>query len=183
RFGPPPPLPPEASGTVHGMDVSNYQPRDLSGLIAEHGIGHVVVRLWLPEEQPDAGYALDQIWSALGSGCTVGGYWWAYRGLSPEQSVEDAYALWQRAGAGEIPILWPDVEPYENEGCPNEDWTNRACRHIEQLGLGSGAYIADWVVDQFWMRHVGEEMKARIAWLANHNGQATLSCPSKYWAP
>lgn len=180
---PPGTPPPPGTAVVHGMDVSNFQDRDLTELIRQYDVHHVVVRLWLPEELPDPGYSLDQIWSAQGNGCTVGGYWWGYRNLSPEQSVEDAYALWQRAGVGEIPVLWPDIEPYEDEGCPNEQWTNRACRHIEELHLGSGAYLADWVVDQYWMRHVGDEMKARTVWLANHNGRPELACPSKYWDP
>ncbi len=171
------------SEPIKAMDVSNYQPRDLSDLIHRYQVQHVVVRLWLPEEKPDPGYALDQIWSAQTNGCTVGGYYWGYALLAPEKSVEDALTLWQRANVGTIPILWPDIETYAGEGCPDEDWTNRACRAAEGSGIRTGPYLADWVIEQWWQRTVGDEMRARTAWFANYNGQPDLNVPTNYWEP
>lgn len=166
---------------VRGMDVSNFQDRDLTDLIQRYQLQHVVVRLWLPEERPDPGYSLDQIASALGNGCTVSGYYWGYEGLQPEKSVNDALTLWQRANVGQIPILWPDIETYEDEGCPNEEWTNRASRETEQAGVRAGIYSSDEMVRQWWGGQVGPEMQARAYWCANYNSRADLDVSSRYW--
>jgi hypothetical protein len=166
---------------VRALDVSNYQPRDLTALIQQYQIQHVIVRLWLPEEKPDPGYSLDQLASAIGNGCTVGGYYWGYATLTPQKSVNDALTLWQRANVGQIPLLWPDIETYADEGCPDEAWTNLACQETEQAGARAGAYSSDSMIDEWWGGVVGPEMAARPYWCANYNGRPDLLVPSKYW--
>jgi hypothetical protein len=166
---------------VHGLDVSNYQPRDLSGLIQQYNIQHVVVRLWLPGEKPDPGYALDQIWSALANGCTVSGYFWAYRAWEPEWSVDEALELWARAGVGQIPNLACDVESYGYEGCPDEAWARRARAQTHANEALACTYIADWVVDSYWGSYVSPDFADTESWLANYNGQVVPTCPSNYW--
>jgi hypothetical protein len=168
---------------LHALDVSNYQPRDLTDLIHRYDISHVIVRLWLPGERPDPGWAIDQLQSAVGNGCSVSGYWWGYESWVPEQNVEDALTLWQRANVGPLPCLWPDIEPYADEGCPDAMWTERACRATEERGVRSGCYIGDWVIESFWGGHVPATLRARPAWIANYNGRADLEGVSRYWEP
>lgn len=170
------------SELIKTLDVSNYQPRDLTGLIHQYDISHVIVRLWLPGERPDPGWALDQIWSAQGNGCTVSGYYWGYRNWEPEWSVEQALVLWQRADAGEIPCLWSDIESYADEGCPDAVWTERACQAAEGSGVRGGGYLADWVIDAYWGGHVPATLRARPAWMARYDGRQTLEGVSHYWA-
>lgn len=181
RFDAAVPPPGPAPATVLGVDVSNYQPRDLSALIQQYGFQHVVVRLWLPEEIPDAQYSLDQLHSAIDNGCTVGGYYWGYKNLEPERSAENALELWTRANVGNLPVLWPDIEVYANEGCPNQDWTLAACRHAVQMGQLGGVYSSDYMIDTYWGSYP-QELQTYYYWCANYNGQPTLDVPSKYWS-
>ena len=166
---------------IHGLDVSNYQPRDLSGLISQYNIQHVVVRLWLPGELPDPGYSLDQIWSALGNGCTCSGYFWAYKAWDPAWSVDEALELWMRAGVGMIPNLATDIESYGYEGCPDEGWAQAAREATLRSEVLACTYIADWVVDSYWNSYVSPDFAATESWLANYNSRVEPTCPSKYW--
>jgi hypothetical protein len=164
-----------------GMDVSNYQDNDLTTLIKQHGIQHVVVRLWLPEERPDPQISLDQLHSAIDNGCTVSGYYWGYRGLNPEGSAENALALWTRANVGPISTLWPDIEVYESEGCPDQDWTLRACQQADAMDVRGGVYSSDYMIDRYWSRWL-PELDVYRWWPANYNYGPTLNVPSKYWS-
>lgn len=172
---------PTPTTLVMGMDVSNFQASDLTALIHEHVIEHVVVRLWLPEELPDPQIALDQLHSAVDNGCTVSGYYWGYRGLDPARSVENALALWTLAGVGVIPVLWSDIEVYAGEGCPDQNWTLAACQHAVALGVRAGVYSSDYMIDTYWSSWLPELDQFRW-WPANYNYGAHLNVPSKYWS-
>ena len=166
---------------VRAIDVSNHQPRDLSGLISQHQAKHVVVKLYLPEEI-DEGVecARQQIASARAAGCTVSGYIWCYRSSDPRESVRNGIALARSAGL-ELPMLWLDCETYQdaNEFDPGPDaaWLRAAIDECRRQGVRPGIYTGFW-----WVRdHFpgGEaafaEFKDVPLWLADYDNVAELN--------
>lgn len=141
-----PDLPPEPPSTslVEAIDVSNYQPTDLTPLL--DGVEHVIVRLFHSGEGPSGTHSIRQIQSVQANGRTLGGYMWPYRGLDPKRQIESSLSILADTQS-RIPILWIDVEPYndtlptlyELEGCIN------ACAALHQP---CGIYTGKWVWDR-----------------------------------
>lgn len=156
------------SRLVRAIDVSNYQPTDLSELIAQTGAEHVVVRLSLPGERIRPEIALAQIASAKANGCTVGGYVWAYADVDPAQTVRDALALAETAGV-KLPVLWIDCE--EDPG-PDALWLRVAVAECRRLGVQPGIYTGSW----WWDRRFGGDVEfaGLPFWLAIYDGVANL---------
>ena len=129
---------------VRGIDVSSHQSSDLGTLIRTHGPKHVVVRLYLPEENPLQDHTRAQIASARAAGCTVGGYVWCYQDLDPRKTVRDAVTL-ARSVHLMLPVLWLDCETYKNssgvtESGPDAAWLRAAIDECRQLGVKPGIY-------------------------------------------
>lgn len=170
---------------VRGMDVSNFQARDLSDLIQRYQIEHVVVRLWLPEEIPDEQYSLDQVASARANGCTVGAYFWLYGTLDPTKQAQDAVALMRRCGIEGVP-LWLDLETYaERDGTvsfPSREQAIAACQAIADLDVEPGVYTGDWFVSEHWGKQA-DGLLFYPVWLADYaNPRQDLEIVSHYWA-
>jgi GH25 family lysozyme M1 (1,4-beta-N-acetylmuramidase) len=133
---------------VRGIDVSSHQSSDLGSLISTHGPNHIVVRLYLPEENPSQDHTRAQIASARAAGCTVGGYVWCYQDMDPRKTVRDAIAL-ARSVHLMLPVLWLDCETYKNssgvtERGPDAPWIRAAADECRQLGVRPGIYTARW---------------------------------------
>jgi hypothetical protein len=150
--------------------VASYQPADLTPIFAEREVGHVVVRLYLPQEKPSQQHSVDQMQSARGNGKSVGGYMWPYAGLSMANSVSNALYLAEQAGF-KIPVLWLDIEPTpEGEMVSIEEiWgcLNRAMMDYDQR---AGIYTAKWVFDQFYPGFNGFAEDDIPLWVAQHDG-------------
>lgn len=140
--------PPTPVGIVQAIDVASYQPRDVTTLVRELGCEGVIVRLYLPAENPSQDHSLAQIASAQAAGCVVGGYMWCYPDLDPHQSVIEALALAERAGLN-LPVLWLDLETYEGAPGPNALWLRRAIAQCEANGVQAGFYTAKWYWDAY----------------------------------
>lgn len=137
------------SDLVDAIDVSNFQPRDLTQIINDVNPSHVIVRLFLPEETPSQGHSLSQLHSAKANNCTTGGYFWLYNGMNPEDSVQDALELYKWANVGKIPVLWHDIEPYKYT-IPTVREIREAVNYCDAQGVQPGLYIAKWVVDAYY---------------------------------
>ncbi len=152
--------------------MSSYQPADLTGLVAglDPRPAHVVVRLYLPEEQPPQAHSLAQIESARRAGCSVGGYLWAYGDLDPRQSVRAACSLASRAQLT-LPVLWMDCEGYGADPGPDAAWLRAALDECERLGVRGGIYTGRWWAER---RLPAGEFARVPLWAAWYNGRADL---------
>lgn len=158
---------------VHGLDVSSYQPRDLSALIATHDVEHVVVKCYLPQESPPEAHSIAQIASALENGCTVAGYFWLYQSLPAGQQARDALALIRSCGV-EPPVLWIDLEPYTDNTVPSVGQVQEAVAAIEAEGARPGIYTGAWC----WPRFGHTTAFAHLPlWAAVYAGGRTLDIP------
>lgn len=161
---------------ISAIDVSSWQPRDLSGIIADHQPQHVVVRLYLPEESPPQDHTRGQIASAIAAGCTVGGYVWCYRYLDPERTVRDAIAL-ARSCDVVLPVLWLDCEDYRVDGelsdpGPDAAWLRAAVAACDDADVLPGIYTAKW----WWIPSIDtDEFAVLLLWAAHYDGVPTLS--------
>lgn len=138
---------PPSTSLVETIDVSNYQSRDLTPLFQQFSeVEHVIVRLFHSGESPSRQHSIDQIHSVQANGRTLGGYMWPYHGLAPYTQIESSISILADTQS-RIPILWIDVEPYNNtlptlnelEGCVN------ACANLNQP---CGIYTGKWVWDR-----------------------------------
>ncbi len=155
---------------VRVMDTSSWQPANLSPLINLYQPDHVIVRLYLPWEVVSQNYSREQVKSAIGNGCTVGGYFWGYQDSSPVDSVNAALDLC--AGMNLIlPILWIDHEQYQSTPPPNAEWLRWAWAQCDALDTPSGLYTSRY---QWELIGNPTEFSARPVWLADHNGDASL---------
>ena len=159
---------------LRGIDVSNYQPPDLAGLIKQYQAEHVVVRL-STESQRHREVAWAQLRSALDRGCSVSGYVWCYWDLEPRGHVTDALAVLSEAGLGtsEVRMVWLDVEDTETlvlARCSVEEWLREAVSVLEAAGFMPGIYTAQW----FWQTRVRGDFSRLPLWAAQYDGQPTL---------
>ena len=161
---------------VHGIDVSSYQPRDLSGIIGEHQPAHVVVRMYLPEERPPEEHSRSQVKSARANGCSVGAYVWAYRSLDPYPTIRNAVGLARRCDL-EPPVLWIDCESYREGGVlkdagPDAAWLHAAIDECRTLGVTPGIYTGGW----WWREYMGNttEFADLPLWTAHYDEIADL---------
>lgn len=163
---------------VLGMDVSSFQPRDLTDLIQAHSVSHVVVKLYQTIENIPQSYSINQIHSAQANNCTVGGYVWLYHGVNPRQQVQDAVELAEKSGI-DLPLLWIDCETYEGEA-PTLEEVLEAVQMCHDLSISVGIYTGNWFVRDYWGGDIGALVDYPV-WLADYNNQADLLTPSPYW--
>ncbi len=136
---------------VQAIDVSSHQPRDLSDIIREHRPTHVVVRMYLPEENPPQEHSIAQVESARANGCTVGAYVWAYRSSDPRETIRDAVALARRCNL-DLPVLWIDCENYlDSDPGPDAAWLREAVDECRSAGVRPGIYTGGW----WWRDRMG----------------------------
>ncbi|MBI2934660.1 MAG: hypothetical protein HYY29_03715 [Chloroflexi bacterium] len=156
------------------MDVANYQPLDLSGLIDQHQIEHVIVRAYLPWEKPSNEIAKTQIESARANGCTVGLYVWAYRANDPRETIKAAKAAMDSLSVKGI--LWVDCETYINgedqDLGPNADWLRAAGEEATAQGVTLGIYSSRYWLTSFLPGYA--EFGDWWLWLADYNNIVDL---------
>lgn len=136
---------PTPTELVQAIDVSNFQPTDLTDLIAQNEAEHVIVRLFHSGESPSRQHSIAQIESVQANNKTLGGYVWPYRNLDSRRQIESSLSILNDTQTT-IPILWLDIEPYENtlptlqeiEGCIE------VCASLHQM---CGIYTGKWVWD------------------------------------
>lgn len=161
------------SNPVPGMDTSSYQPRDLSALIAAHGVEHVVVKAYQTIEHIDRQHSIDQMVSARANGCSVGAYVWLYAGISPAHQVQDALRVAEDAGEA-LPLLWLDLEPYTDGSMPSVYETHQAVDECRRQGVAVGIYTGAWC----WPRMGNTEAFSDLPlWAAVYQGGPTLNIP------
>lgn len=163
------------TGLLRGIDVSNWQPADLTAIIKAHGIKHVVVRAFMPWEKPSNDHAVAQIASARANGCTVGIYVWCYRNADPEETIYRTVALMTQWGIKGP--LWLDCETYTgNDGDhdlgPDGLWLEEAKAEADGWKVKLGIYSGRWFVTSFIPGYV--EFADWPLWLADYNGQPNL---------
>lgn len=154
-----------------GIDVSSYQPTDLSALIARTGAEHVVVRMYQATVEGAVlqAHSAAQVQSALASGATVGGYCWLYASVDPAQQVNEAIALARSCGLT-LPVLWLDIEPYTDGSLPNAQQIQAALDACTAAGVRGGIYSGLWV----WPRLGSPSFPGVPLWYAVYDGVAAL---------
>lgn len=168
--------------TRRAMDVSSHQSRDLTTLIREHDPQHVIVKLYTAWESIPWDHTAAQVRSALDNGCTVGGYVWAYRSITPERMVDDLIARCASIGLV-LPLCWIDCETYHDRSGnvadpgPDADWLARFVRQAESIyGMACGLYTGAWWVDGYFPG--GREAFAQFSrlplWLADYDNNPAL---------
>lgn len=159
------------SDLIYGLDVSSYQPRDLSQLIAQLQPQHIVSKLYQPEESIAQAHSIAQIYSCQHNGVIPGGYWWGYRDLDPKRSVGNVVKLCESFNFAP-PVLWCDIEPYRtNDNVPGIGWIVSAREETERLGYTFGIYSGYWV---WQLLGFPTELDDAYAWLAEYNGKQTM---------
>lgn len=157
-------------GIVSAIDVASYQPRDLSGIIAQYRPAHVIVKHYLPFENIGQDHTRAQVRSARDNGCTVGAYIFLYRGAPMAECVNDAIRLAESV-ALVWPILWLDVEEYDGTDISPRE-LNEAVNHCDALGIPCGIYTSRYM----WAR-IGNPtgFEDRPVWLAQYDGVPNLT--------
>lgn len=162
-----------AGRLIRGIDVSNYQPTDLTALIRRYQAEHVVVRL-STESQRHREIARAQLRSAIANGCSVSGYVWCHWDADPRQHVRDALSVLRDAGLGsaDVGVVWLDVEDTESLAqarCSLEEWLQEAVCAVQEAGYIAGVYTACW----FWPKVRGDFSHLPL-WAAQYDGIPTL---------
>lgn len=171
----PPPPPPIEIGLIEGIDVSSYQPRDLSGLIALSGARHVVVKLYQSFEIPPQEHSIDQIESARLEGATAGGYFWLYR-VAPADAraqVRGALAVADEAGLA-LPVLWVDVEDYTDGTIPTARQVSDALDECAKHSVLGGVYWNEGI----WRRLGSPDFGGVPLWAADWDEIPLLDTPA-----
>lgn len=151
---------------VPGLDVSNYQPADVTALVSQYNAKHVVVRASTESDQHRQ-ITRQQCATALQAGCTIGAYIWAYWELDPVSHVKNAMATVQ---GFDLATVWIDCE----DGAPGaalDDWLSRAVAQIEQMGYRAGIYTGTP-----WWRAQGDSrgfMRLPL-WIANYGSAPAI---------
>ena len=144
------------------IDVSNYQPRDLSEYIACYSPELIIIRVKLPcEPRIDPQHEVDQANSAKEHGIAIAPYVWAY-GSFP--AVSTAAAVQARFDDGTFPAeatVWVDCE---DSDAPNAQWLRDFLDAVPHLAVGiyTGSY--------WWRRymHNTDEFAFLPLWHANY---------------
>jgi len=155
---------------VRGIDVSNYQPADLTELIHRYQAEHIVVRL-STESQRHREIAITQLHSAVANGCTVSGYIWCYWDLDAAAHISAALDVADEAGVPLV-MVWLDAEDTESANHQRiVTWLHEATVLVEQRGQRCGIYTARW----FWDSYVRSEEFAHLPlWAAQYDNEPTL---------
>jgi hypothetical protein len=154
---------------LSAIDVASFQPRDLSGIIAQYQPRHVIVHLYHDQERPPWAHSAEQVASTLANGCTVGGYQFLYPGTDMVRAVNSVADRCASIGLV-LPILWHDVESYEGRDITPWD-LHRTVDHCVALGIPSGVYTSR----EMW-RRIGNPsgFEHLPAWIADYNGYPDL---------
>lgn len=167
---------------LRALDVSSHQSRDLTTLIRAHQPKHVIVKLYTAWESVPWDHTAAQVRSALDNGCTVGGYVWAYRSVTPERMVDDLIARCASIGLV-LPLCWIDCETYHDRSGnvadpgPDAEWLARFVEQAETVyGMACGLYTGAWWVDGYFPggREAFAQFKRLPLWLADYDGDPTL---------
>lgn len=160
------PIVPPAPALIRGIDVSNYQPADVTALVAQYNAQHVVVRASTESDQHRQ-IARQQCVTAQQAGCSIAAYIWAYFELDPVSHVKNALATVQ---GFDLATVWVDCED-GSPGSQLDDWLSRAVAQIEHMGYRAGIYTGT----PWWRAQGDSHGFTRLPlWIANYNGQATL---------
>ncbi len=155
---------------MRGIDVSNYQPADLTELIARYQAEHVAVRL-STESDKHREIAIAQLRSVAANGCTVSGYIWCYWNQKPWSHIADALSIIQEAQAP-VQMIWLDVE--DEAGAERgliRDWLNAALDEVAKRGYSAGIYTGQW----FWAVYgAGDSYSHVPLWTAQYDGVPDL---------
>lgn len=124
------------------IDVSGYQPRDISPLIHQYNPDVVRVKLYLPDEHITPYHTVVQSEYVLRERRGLEGYVVCYAALNPTYTIDTAVNLMQYVGAT---FLWLDIEPYLGV-CPDREWVREAVKRCEELiPRQYGIYTGKWV--------------------------------------
>lgn len=117
--------------------------------------------------------ARQQIVSVLTEGCTLGMYYWLYKDVPIRQQIDDATEFLRVMNVN-VPIYWPDIEPYlTNDNLPTISQIKEAVSIHSEYGQPCGIYTGPWV----WslLRNVADPvLYNRPLWTAEYNHKATL---------
>lgn len=157
---------------VQTMDVASYQPIDLTELIQQNSIKHVIVRAYLPWERISQEHTRAQVASAIANGCSVDLYCWAYSSNTPEGTVIEALKVAESCELGLL-RLWFDCETYTANGVvvdrgPTAEWIQKARLECGANGIEFCVYTGVW-----WLRdylpNYAEVLQGVPLWLAEYN--------------
>src|SRR4051812_37846579 len=94
---------------VYAIDVNSAWGKDLSGVIARHRPGHVVLHTYHGYEGREyAAIMRAQAASVAAAGRSIGMYAWAFRGYSPQRTITESVNLFHEATGHEPPVVWLD---------------------------------------------------------------------------
>lgn len=158
---------------LRAMDVSSYQPEDLSFLIRSNDVSHVIVRLYQPIENPPQSHSLNQVASARLQGCTVSGYYWLYRDVNIETQVDSVVALAKLANISPSVPLLLDWEEYKNTFGPTPEQVALAILRARYLGYTTVVYSRKQFLEEVWTNAAALLTGVPLL-LANYNGKADL---------
>ena len=139
------------------IDVSNYQPRDLSNLIQTYAPDVIIIRIQLPTEHIPPGYTHDQAASAHAWNIPVQAYVWGYGDADPVWTMVNAVRIYREISA-QGP-LWLDCE-----ADIDEDWVRDAIVVGEALGVTVGIYTGFW----WWQSHIVGDFGHLPLWVADY---------------
>ena len=135
------------------IDVSNFQPRDLSEIIAQHRPQGGIVRLNMPAWEPiPDGITQAQVKSFRDHGLPVGVYGWARGDIDPIRQFNGWIDLCAQMNLV-VPIVWIDCEIITNsagavlDAGPDASWLRRVRDHARDLQTPIGIYTGKWWVD------------------------------------
>lgn len=170
------------------LDVSNYQPKDLGPLIAEHNPDHVLVRLNMPWEMIDPSITPAQVASVRAHNVRLGGYLWFYRSIAPVRMIDAAIDLCARINLV-LPMLWLDCEIVRNrqgqvtDPGPTVAQVRAAIAYCRELGVPVGLYTgAWWVQDHVEGKWAAWAEFADIPhWVSDYDGRPDLGVLDPKW--
>lgn len=169
------PTKPPPTALVKAMDVSSYQPANLTNLIQTLQPEHVIVKLYQDIEAPPQQHSRDQIESAYQNGCSVGGYVWLYHNIDVKQQIDSAIAAINPGFA--IPILWIDIERYTDGSIPTWPEIIEAVRYASEQYGQAGIYTGKWVWDilgnPIGLQHIP-------LWYSHYDIVPTLKLPNPF---
>lgn len=135
--------PTEPQPIVSAIDVSSHQTQDLTQYITQFNPDHIIIRFYQDIESQFIPHTRAQVDSARYHNKSIGGYGWLYRNYG--QHIETCIDLADDLQVT-IPILWIDVEPYQNlfPTVYDLDVAIEVCKRRNQR---CGIYTGKWVWD------------------------------------
>lgn len=171
------------------IDVSNFQPRDLSGIIAEHRPQGGIVRLNVPAWEPiPDGITQDQVQSFRSHGLPVNVYGFARSDIDPIRCFNAWIDLCARMALVSA-RLWIDCEiitdRYGNvlDHGPDAAWLRKVRDHARALETPIGLYTGKWWVDDHFPGGWGafREFNDLPAWVSEYDITPGLENVNRVW--